>query len=62
MGLYNPYYRIQTIANNVFILKNYLFMGLYNPYRTRKTQDLWIYIILVGLATYRISRGYLPSQ
>ena len=28
----------QIIASNVFILKNYLFMGLYNPYWTRKTQ------------------------
>ena len=30
----------QIIVNNVFILKGYLFMGLYNPYWTRKTQDL----------------------
>ena len=30
----------QIIASNVFILKGYLFMGLYNPYWTRKTQDL----------------------
>ena len=28
----------QIIASNVFILKGYLFMGLYNPYWTRKTQ------------------------
>ena len=27
----------QIIANNVFILKGYLFMSLYNPYWTRKT-------------------------
>ena len=27
----------QIIANNVFILKGYLFMGLHNPYWTRKT-------------------------
>ena len=30
----------QIIASNVFILKCYLFMGLYNPYWTRKTQGL----------------------
>ena len=30
----------QIIANNVFILKGYLFMGLYNSYWTRKTQGL----------------------
>ena len=24
-------------------------MGLSNPYRTRKTQGLWVYIILIGL-------------
>ena len=30
----------QVIASNVFILKGYLFMGLYNPYWTRKTQGL----------------------
>ena len=30
----------QIIASNVFILKGYLFMGLYNPYWTRKTQGL----------------------
>ena len=24
-------------------------MGLYNPYRTRKTQGLWVCIILIGL-------------
>ena len=24
-------------------------MGLYNPYRTRKTQGLWVRIILIGL-------------
>ena len=30
----------QIIASNVFILKGYLFMALYNPYWTRKTQDL----------------------
>ena len=28
----------QIIASNVFILKCYLFMGLYNPYWTRKTK------------------------
>ena len=27
----------QIIASNVFVLKGYLFMGLYNPYWTRKT-------------------------
>ena len=30
----------QIIASNVFILKCYLFMGLYNPCWTRKTQGL----------------------
>ena len=30
----------QIIASNVFILKGYLFMALYNSYWTRKTQDL----------------------
>ena len=24
-------------------------MGLCNPYKTRKTQDLWVCIILIGL-------------
>ena len=42
-------YRIQTIASNVFILKGYLFMGLYNLYRTRKAQGLWVCIIFIGL-------------
>ena len=40
---------IQTIANNFFILKGSLFMGLCNPYKTRKTQGLWVSIILIGL-------------
>ena len=35
-------YGIQTIASNVFILKGYLFMGLYNPYWTKKAQYLCI--------------------
>ena len=39
----------QIIASNVFILKGYLFMNLYNPYRTKKTQGLWVCIILIGL-------------
>ena len=30
----------QIIANNFFILKDYLFMSLYNPYWTKKTQGL----------------------
>ena len=30
------------IANKVFILKGYLFMGLYNPYWTKKAQGLCI--------------------
>ena len=30
----------QIIASNVFIQKGYLFMGLYHPYWTRKTQGL----------------------
>ena len=33
---------IQTIVSNVFILKDYLFMGLYNPYWTKKAQGLYI--------------------
>ena len=35
-------YGIQTIASKVFILKGYLFMGLYNPYWTRKAHGLCI--------------------
>ena len=31
----------QIIASNVFILKNYLFMGLYDLYWTRKIQGLY---------------------
>ena len=31
----------QIIANNFFILKDYLFMGLYILYWTRKTQGLF---------------------
>ena len=31
----------QIIVNDIFILKGYLFMGLYNSYWTRKTQDLY---------------------
>ena len=30
----------QIIVNDIFILKDYLFMGLYNSYWTRKTQGL----------------------
>ena len=30
----------QIIVSNIFILKGYLFMGLYNLYWTRKTQGL----------------------
>ena len=30
----------QIIVSNVFILKDYLFMGLYNSYRTRKAEGL----------------------
>ena len=29
-------------------------MGLYNPYRTRKTQGLWVYIILIGLGKPKV--------
>ena len=29
-------------------------MGLYNPYRTRKTQGLWICIILVRLGKPKV--------
>ena len=47
-------YKIQTIANNVFILKSYLFMSLYNPYRTRKSQGLWVCIILIGLGKPKV--------
>ena len=32
----------QVIASNVFILKGYLFMSLYNPYWTKKVQGLYI--------------------
>ena len=39
----------QIIARNFYILKGYLFMSLHNPYRTRKTQGLWVCIILIGL-------------
>ena len=34
----------QIIASNVFILKGYLFISLYNPYWTRKTQGLCKFI------------------
>ena len=42
-------YEIFDIACNVLILEGYLFMSLHNPYRTRKTQGLWVCIILIGL-------------
>ena len=29
-------------------------MGLYNPYRTRKTQGLSVYIILIGLGKPKV--------
>ena len=29
-------------------------MGLYNPYRTRKTQGLWVCIILIGLGKPKV--------
>ena len=29
-------------------------MGLYNPYRTRKAQGLWVCIILIGLEKPKI--------
>ena len=34
-------YKIQNIARNVLFYKGYLFMGLYNPYWTRKAQGLY---------------------
>ena len=29
-------------------------MGLYNPYRTKKTQGLWVCIILIGLGKPKV--------
>ena len=29
-------------------------MGLYNPYRTRKTKGLWVCIILIGLGKPKV--------
>ena len=29
-------------------------MGLYNPYRTRKTHGLWVCIILIGLGKPKV--------
>ena len=29
-------------------------MGLYNPYRTKKIQGLWVYIILIGLGKPKV--------
>ena len=29
-------------------------MGFYNPYRTRKTQDLWVCKILIGLEKLKV--------
>ena len=29
-------------------------MGLYNPYRIRKTQGLWVCIILIGLGQPKV--------
>ena len=29
-------------------------MGLYNPHRTRKTQGLWVCIILIGLGKPKV--------
>ena len=29
-------------------------MGLYNPYKTRKTQDLWVCIIIIGLGKPKV--------
>ena len=29
-------------------------MNLYNPYRTKKTQGLWVCIILIGLGKPRV--------
>ena len=29
-------------------------MGLYNPYRVRKTQGLWVCIILIGLGKPKV--------
>ena len=47
-------YRTQTIANNVFIPKGYLFIGMYNHYKTRKTQGLWVCIIPIGLEKSKV--------
>ena len=29
-------------------------MGLYNPYRTRKAQGFWVWIILIGLGKSKV--------
>ena len=29
-------------------------MDLYNPYRTRETQDLWVCIILIGVGKLKV--------
>ena len=47
-------HKIRTIVSNVFILKGYLFMSLYNPYRIRKTQGLWVCIILIILGKPKV--------
>ena len=39
-------YRISDIAYNILIPKNYLFMGLHNPYRTRKAR---VCVNLIGI-------------
>ena len=44
----------QIIVSNVFILKDYLFMGLYNSYKSMKIQDLWVCIILIGLGKLKV--------
>ena len=42
------------IDKKVFILRGYLFMGMYSPYRTGKTQGLWVCIILIGLGKPKV--------
>ena len=37
-------------------------MGLYNPYRTRKTQSLWVCIILIGLRKPKVCVNYLEQE
>ena len=45
---------IQIITSNVFIVKGYLFMSLYNPYKTKKTLCLLVCIILIRLGKPKV--------